>query len=199
MKNIKSIIATSVLSGFLGFFVALSLSAASPVYADPPVNVTCPDGSQVQVSGAVSPDRIEGACENTAGGGEQKNPSPLGDYRAPTGDRDPSGGSICGNGGEGGKNEVKVAFDFGCRGLDYPGDINPIVDILFALFRFLSVGVGLVVIGSIIVAGIQYSTSRGNPQSTQAAIKRIVNSVAALFMYIFIFAIANFLIPGGMF
>lgn len=105
--------------------------------------------------------------------------------------------------GRGDGNEVKVAFDFGCIGGDrskYTGDtLNPIIDIAFALFRFLSAGVGLVVIGSIIIAGIQYTASRGEPQATGAAIHRVTNSLIALLIFIFMFAIANFLVPGGMF
>lgn len=98
-----------------------------------------------------------------------------------------------------GDGAVMTSFDFGCKGATYPGDLNPIIDMAFAIFRFLSAGVGLVVIGSIIVAGIQYSTSRGNPQATQAAIKRITNALIGLMIYIFMFSIANFLVPGGMF
>ena len=99
-----------------------------------------------------------------------------------------------------GLDAVQVGIDFGCRGEDYPRPaFNPIYDIAFAIFRFLSVGVGMVVIGSIIFAGVQYSASRGNPQATQAAIKRITGAISALVIYMFIFAIANFLIPGGMF
>jgi hypothetical protein len=100
-------------------------------------------------------------------------------------------------------NQVHVSFDFGCLGDDperYTGNsLNPIVDIAFAIFRFLSAGVGLVVIGSIVIAGIQYTASRGDPQATGAAIKRISNSLIGLLLYIFMFAIANFIVPGGMF
>jgi Type IV secretion system pilin len=117
------------------------------------------------------------------------------------------GAHICGNDGITGnastttenENEVRVAFDFGCRGDQYNGTLNPVIDIMFAIFRFLSAGVGLVVIGSIIVAGIQYATSAGNPQATQAAIKRISSSVLALLLFMFIFTLANFLVPGGLF
>jgi hypothetical protein len=99
-----------------------------------------------------------------------------------------------------GTKAVKTGFNFGCRGVNYGGaELNPIVDIAFSIFRFLSVGVGLVVIGSVIVAGIQYSLARDNPQMTSAALKRILNSAAALLMYIFMYALANFLIPGGLF
>jgi len=103
--------------------------------------------------------------------------------------------SKCGSG----TNVVDVSFDFGCLGPAYGKELNPILDIAFALFRFLSAGVGLVVIGSIIIAGIQYSASRGNPQATQAAIKRITNAIIGLLIYIFAFAILNFIVPGGLF
>lgn len=94
---------------------------------------------------------------------------------------------------------VDVSFDFGCLGPVYGKELNPIVDMAFALFRFLSAGVGLLVIGSVIFAGIQYSASRGNPQATGAAIKRITNAIIGLLIYIFMFAILNFIIPGGLF
>lgn len=98
-----------------------------------------------------------------------------------------------------GTNVVDVSFDFGCLGPAYGKELNPILDVAFALFRFLSAGVGLVVIGSIIIAGIQYSASRGNPQATGAAIKRITNALVGLLIYIFAFAILNFIVPGGLF
>ncbi|NBX97324.1 hypothetical protein EBQ81_00465 [bacterium] len=131
--------------------------------------------------------------------------SPLGDFKAspdPGKVLEAKNTKICGS-GDG--NEVKVAFDFGCAGPDYCKNksnscsLNPIVDIAFAIFRFLSVGVGLIVIGSIIVAGIQYSASRGNPQATQASIKRITSALIGLVVYIFMFTILNYLVPGGMF
>ncbi len=104
--------------------------------------------------------------------------------------------NYCGNGTK----QVRISFDIGCLGNSYDGEaLNPVLDMLFALLRFVSAGVGLVVIGSIIWAGIQYSTSRGNPQSTEASIKRVTNAVIALLLYIFSFAILNFLVPGGLF
>lgn len=142
---------------------------------------------------------------STSSSGSSSGANPLGDFKAvPDADKllAAKNTKTCGS-GEG--NEVKVAFDFGCVGPDYcagkPGTcaLNPIVDIAFAIFRFLSAGIGLIVIGSIIVAGLQYTTSRGNPQATQASIKRISSSIVALLIFIFIFTIANFLVPGGMF
>lgn len=108
------------------------------------------------------------------------------------------GEHYCGK--ENGRGKVRISFDIGCLGVAYSGDdFNPVLDMMFAFLRFVSAGVGLVVIGSIIWAGIQYSTSRGNPQATEASIKRVTNAVIALLLYIFSFAILNFLVPGGLF
>lgn len=105
-------------------------------------------------------------------------------------------GNYCGKGDK----QVQISFDIGCLGESYDGEqYNPVLDMLFALLRFVSTGVGIVVTGSIVWAGIQYSTSRGNPQGTEAALKRVYNSVIALLIYIFAFAILNFLVPGGLF
>ena len=70
------------------------------------------------------------------------------------------------------------------------------MDALFGFIQFLSYGVGLVVVGSIIVGGIQYSASRGDPQATAQAINRIRSSLIALLIYIFGFAFLNYLLPG---
>lgn len=98
-----------------------------------------------------------------------------------------------------GKDSVNLRIDLGCQGALYTGPGGAIGDMLFSIIRFLSVGVGIVVAGSIIVAGIQYTTSEGNPEATQQAKNRIQMSVISLIVYIFIFAIVQFLVPGGFF
>lgn len=87
---------------------------------------------------------------------------------------------------------VGISIGLGCRGKG-----NPIADMAFAVIRVLSAGVGLVVVGSIVVGGIQYSASRGNPQATAAAVNRIRSSLYALLIYIFGFALLNYIIPGA--
>lgn len=98
-------------------------------------------------------------------------------------------GQPCGAADQG---RIDPVIDLGCKGLG-----NPILDIVFAFMRFLSVGAGLVIIGSMIVAGIQYTTSRGDPQATGAAIKRIVSNASALAFFVFAYAILNWLVPNG--
>jgi len=71
-------------------------------------------------------------------------------------------------------------------------DINTVVD-------FLSAGVGVVVVGSLILGGIQYSMAGDSPDALSKAKKRITNSLLALVAFIFTFAFLQWLIPGGVF
>jgi hypothetical protein len=93
-----------------------------------------------------------------------------------------------------GPNAVQTSIDLGCTRKG-----NPILDMLFAAIRFLSAGVGVVVVFSTILAGIQYTTSRDNPESTQKAKGRLISNVIALVVFVFAYSILNFLIPGGFF
>ncbi len=87
---------------------------------------------------------------------------------------------------------VRTAIDIGCQGKG-----NPIEDASFAIIKILSDGVGLVIIASFILAGIQYTSSRGEPQATAQAEKRIRSNVIALFVFIFGYALLNYIVPGA--
>lgn len=87
---------------------------------------------------------------------------------------------------------VNLSIDLGCTGQG-----NPISDLLFAIIRLLADGVGIVVVASVVVAGIQFSASRGDPQATSSAIDRIRTSVVALLIFLFGYGILNWLVPGG--
>lgn len=76
---------------------------------------------------------------------------------------------------------------------------NQITKDLQLIVNVLSAGVGIVVIGMIILGGIQYSIAGDNPQATGAAKQRIANALIALFAFLFIFAFLQWLIPGGLF
>lgn len=108
------------------------------------------------------------------------------------------GDNQCGNYDDQDRN-VKTKFNFGCLGKDGPKNISPIEDFAYAMIRFLSIGVGVVVVLSIIVAGIQYASSAGNPETTGKAKNRIQQTVIGLFLYIFAYSVLQFFIPGGIF
>jgi hypothetical protein len=70
--------------------------------------------------------------------------------------------------------------------------INPAINML-------SILVGLVAAASLVMGGVQYASSSGDPQKTGAAKARITNTLLAFAAYLFLYAFLNFLIPGGLF
>ncbi len=74
-----------------------------------------------------------------------------------------------------------------------------IVKYLFLLINTLSALVGIVVIGMIIIGGIEWSASNDNPQRVAAARSKIVNAVLALLVFIFTYAFLQWVVPGGIF
>ena len=76
---------------------------------------------------------------------------------------------------------------------------NPIIDTIRTIVNFLTVGVGIVITIVIIIAGIQFSTSQGDPQKAAKARGRAINAVVALFAYLFLSALLQWIIPGGLF
>jgi len=88
--------------------------------------------------------------------------------------------------------QFTTVIDFGCEGKG-----PAILDLIFGVIKFLTDGVGLVVVASIIYAGIQYIVSTGDPQATATAVKRIRSSIVALLLFIFAYAILNYVVPGA--
>lgn len=68
--------------------------------------------------------------------------------------------------------------------------INPAVKVLTAL-------VGITAVVSIILGGIQYSTSADDSGEVTKAKQRIFNTVLGLVAYVFLIALLNYLVPGG--
>jgi hypothetical protein len=66
------------------------------------------------------------------------------------------------------------------------------------LINVLAGAVGLVVTISIVVGGIQYSSSAGDPGKMQAAKKRIINALIALIGFFLFYAVLQWLVPGGL-
>jgi hypothetical protein len=76
---------------------------------------------------------------------------------------------------------------------------NQIIKDLNTVVTILSGVVGIVIIGSLIFAGIRYSLAGDNSSEVSAAKQRIINSFVALIAYIAIFSLLQWLIPGGLF
>ena len=68
--------------------------------------------------------------------------------------------------------------------------LNLVVDIL-------SIGIGIVGVIGITVAGIQYLTAKGNEQQVTKAKRRIFEIVIGLIAYVVLYAFTQWLLPGG--
>lgn len=72
------------------------------------------------------------------------------------------------------------------------GLIQTVLNIIFSI-------TGFVIIGMVIVGGIQYSTAGGNPQKASEAKKKISNAVLSLILMVFLYPFLQWLVPGGIF
>lgn len=69
--------------------------------------------------------------------------------------------------------------------------VNPAITLL-------SFMVGLAVVIGILIGGIEYIGSAGDPAKAAKGKDHIWNAIIALIVYLFLFALLNFLIPGGL-
>lgn len=76
---------------------------------------------------------------------------------------------------------------------------SPINALILWVITLMSMGVGIAVVIGIIFGGILYAMSDGDAGKAKEGQQIIVNAVIGLFLFIFLYAAANFLIPGGLF
>jgi hypothetical protein len=77
------------------------------------------------------------------------------------------------------------------------GKTGQIMQILQIGINVLAAAVGVIAVIMLIIGGIQYSSSNGNPQAVTAAKQRIINVLMGLVAFIFLYAFLQWLIPGG--
>jgi hypothetical protein len=105
----------------------------------------------------------------------------------------------CNNGG------VKVSVGFGGIGGSSGGncigskDQNPILAYVREMIRLFSALFGLAMVLVIMVSGFQYMTSQGESGKVEKAKNHIFSAVIAIICYFLLVAIANYLLPGGVF
>lgn len=83
-----------------------------------------------------------------------------------------------------------------CEGADLSQDCQ-IVDYLIVFINVLSAMVVVVIVGSVIAGGIQYTTAADDPQKVSAAKMRIFNALFAFIIFIFGYAFLQWVVPGG--
>lgn len=78
-----------------------------------------------------------------------------------------------------------------------PAGENGISYLLRMAIRILTGLVAVLAVVSIVYAGVQYASAGDSPEKVKAAKDRITQTVIGVLLYIFMFAILEFLIPGG--
>jgi len=68
--------------------------------------------------------------------------------------------------------------------------VNPIIN-------FLAIIVGLVVVISVVMGGVQYASSEDDPGKVAAAKSRIINAILGLLAFLFLYAFLQWIVPGG--
>jgi hypothetical protein len=112
--------------------------------------------------------------------------------------RNDTGGNDLESANEGSLEDPSRDAAINCNGGECIND-NYIVIMAKWIVNILSAVVGVVVVGAIVFAGIQYSSSAGDPGKTAQAKNRIINAIIALIAYMFLFVALQWLIPGGLF
>lgn len=95
---------------------------------------------------------------------------------------------------------VETTIDFGANSqLCTATGAGPVTAIMLWAINFLAIGVGIAVVIGIIFGGITYSMSDGDASKAKQGKDIITNAIIGLFLFLFLFAAANFLVPGGLF
>lgn len=95
--------------------------------------------------------------------------------------------------GDAGYCGTNTFFNWGCDSGD-----TAIMDTIIQIFNWLSIGVVTVIIVVVVVGGIQYMTAGGNSDNAKKAKERILNAIIALGLYLAMWVLLNYLVPGGM-
>lgn len=78
-------------------------------------------------------------------------------------------------------------------------DNNGVWGILKLAINIMTTGVGILAVGGIVYGSILYTSAGGSSDQTKKAIGIITNVVIGLIAYALMYAVTNFLVPGGLF
>lgn len=79
------------------------------------------------------------------------------------------------------------------------GGNGSIWNLLTVFVNFLAAGVGVAVLIGIIFGAFLYASAGGSADQAKRGIGYVRNALIALLLFIFMYAIINFIIPGGLF
>lgn len=116
---------------------------------------------------------------------------PFGRVNAETGSSDGSSNSSNSLGNSGGSNPDYAILN--------PGTQNGISYLLKLAVRILTGLVAVAAVASIIYAGVQYASAGDDSSKVKAAKDRMTQTVIGIILYMLMYVILEFLIPGGAF
>ena len=163
----------------------------TPAAADNETTITCIDGTQVsyQVGGDA-----EAACEGHSGyttecnDGTRQPGDPTNGCKYHGGVKDSAGtGPTC---------KTSILPSTLCDGNSNSGGVWGIL--LFVL-NVLTAGVGIAAVGGFVMVAIMYTTGGDSPERIKKAKDMIVNIVIGLIAFGLMYALLQFIIPGGVF
>lgn len=93
--------------------------------------------------------------------------------------------------------DTPKAIKSDCNADDLDESNCGIIKYLKIAINTLSAVAGVVIVGSVIFAGIQYSASADDPQAVAKAKGRIISALIALLFFTLGYGVLNWLIPGG--
>ena len=106
----------------------------------------------------------------------------------------------CGTDSNGDPVETSIDFTMGgTNTMCNAKGASPITALLLWVIGFMAGGVGIAVVIGIIFGGITYAMSDGDEGKAKEGREIIANAIIGLFLFIFLWAAANFIIPGGVF
>lgn len=91
--------------------------------------------------------------------------------------------------------KIKTMFDWGCK----KGSKQPLLAVVSSILKWLAAGMTVIVVLAISYAGYLYIASGDSKDKSALAKKIIRNAITALIAYFFMYAILNFIVPGGLF
>lgn len=76
---------------------------------------------------------------------------------------------------------------------------DAIVSIVKFFIIIMTVGVGFVAVGGLVYGGVLYAAAQDNEEQVRRSIKIMRNVVIGVVLYVFMAAIINYIVPGGVF
>jgi preprotein translocase subunit SecE len=156
------------------------------------LTLLAPLASFVPAFSTVVPDHVGGSTPATGGGGSGGSADCTdGMYKDDNGNCACPPGTTATSDGSNGCEDAAIKCSNGdCDLIDKY--VTPAITLFGAVF-------GTIAVASLIIGGIQYSSSEGDPQKVSNAKKRLTNTIIAIVAFLFLYSFLQFLVPGGIF